>query len=95
MTICHKCEPYLSGKQKASEKIILIENNVVISDDREIANLFNNFFSNITDSLKIPIWQMPTQVQTNLSDPIANAIWKYKTHPSIFFFFFFFFSFPL
>ena len=83
MTIWQKCEPYLSSKQKAFKKIILVENDIVISDDKKIANIFNTYFSNITKSLIIPRWQMPAQVQSNQNDPISNAIWKYRTHPSI------------
>ena len=44
MTKWQKCEPYLSSKQTASEKIILVENDIVISDDKKIANIFKYLF---------------------------------------------------
>ena len=36
------------------EKIILIENGKNISNDTELCDIFNGFFSNIISELKIP-----------------------------------------
>ena len=83
MTIWQKCAPYLSNKQKTTEKIVLVENDTIKLDDNENANIFNEYFCNITKTLNIPKWQMPTQTYQNHIDPIKNAIWKYKSHPSI------------
>ena len=48
-------KPFLSEKNKSREKITLVkENDEIISDDVEVANTLNKFFSNIVKNLKIP-----------------------------------------
>ena len=47
-------KPFLSEKNKSREKITLVKNEEVISDDAEVANTLNNYFSNIVKNLKIP-----------------------------------------
>ena len=44
-------KPFLSVKTKCREKITLIENEKLVSDNTEVANFFNNFFSNIVKNL--------------------------------------------
>ena len=75
-------KPYFSKKYTYSEKLLLIENNKIISDDKDIATHFNNYFANITGSLGIIEWPITTQTQTT-TDPILNKIYKYIDHPSI------------
>ena len=75
-------KPYFSKKYTCSEKLLLIENNKIISDDKDIATHFNNYFANITGSLGIIEWPITTQTQTT-TDPILNKIYKYIDHPSI------------
>ena len=41
--------PFLNSKAKQANDIILKENNIVISDKKEIAHLFNNHFVQFTD----------------------------------------------
>ena len=48
-------KPFLSEKTKSREKNPLIENENLASDDAEVANCLNNFFSNIVKNLEIPI----------------------------------------
>ena len=47
-------KPFLSEKNKSSEKITLVKNEEIISDDVEVANTLNNYFSNVVENLKIP-----------------------------------------
>ena len=75
-------KPYFSKKYTYSEKLLLIENNKIISDDKDIATHFNNYFANFTGSLGIIEWPITTQTQTT-TDPILNKIYKYIDHPSI------------
>ena len=75
-------KPYFSKKYTCSEKLLLIENNKIISDDKDIATHFNNYFANFTGSLGIIEWPITTQTQTT-TDPILNKIYKYIDHPSI------------
>ena len=46
-------QPLFSDKIKKSQNIVLIENNTTITDEKEIANKINNFFSNAVHNLNI------------------------------------------
>ena len=47
-------KPLFSEKSSnGSQKIILVENEVIIDDETEISNLFNTYFVNIIDILPI------------------------------------------
>ena len=68
----------LSGSEISSA----IEN--AISDDREIAEKFNDFFVNIVPRLKIsPKENYKTDDVANDNEPILNYINKFKNHPII------------
>ena len=41
---------------KIQERILLVEDKIVISNDREIGTVFSWFFNTITNSLNIPQW---------------------------------------
>ena len=45
-------KPFLSEKTKSREKITLIENENLVSDDAEVANCLNNFFLTLLKILK-------------------------------------------
>ena len=50
--------PLFSNKNPMSEKIILIEDGKILVNDEEVAECFNEYFCNITDSLAIdPIFK--------------------------------------
>ena len=45
-------KPYLSKKNNSSNsKIILEEENKLITDQREVTEIFNNFFANVADGI--------------------------------------------
>ena len=46
-------KPFLSEKTKSREKVTLIENENLVSDDAEVANCLNNFFSNIVKNVEV------------------------------------------
>ena len=76
-------KPYLSNKSHgAQERILLLrENNNIISEDKDVATTFNDYFSNITSSLDIKKWNVDYK---NVNDnAVISAIEKYSTHPSI------------
>ena len=76
-------KPLFSNKNPMSEKIILIEDGKILSNDAEVAECFNEYFCNITESLDIdPIFK---EVQENLSvqQMVLRAINKDKDRPSI------------
>ena len=77
-------KPFLSDKNKSKEKITLIKNDEIISDDLEVANTLNKFFSDVVKNLKIPEKFANNNLPRILSKhPTLNAIMKYKNHPSM------------
>ena len=69
------CKPYFSNKATLfEEKITLFENDISVNDDKEIANIFNVYFKNITKSLPIKEWK------NNNADDCDHI---FLTHPSI------------
>ena len=51
MTPQHK--PFFNDKGSNSSKITLVEENNIISDEEEIANIMNNYFINVTKTLNL------------------------------------------
>ena len=45
--------PLFSNKIKSKERIILIENENIISNDKHVAQTFNEFFTNVVKTLNI------------------------------------------
>ena len=81
-TFWKACKPYFSDKGSDSRgKILLLENENILTNDYDIATVFNKFFSNITGSLAIPRWNLGFSSSSN--DPVTCAIEKFKDHPSI------------
>ena len=72
-----------SNDIKSAENIVLSENGVLIKDEEEVANIFDNFFVNIVPNLGIKTQHEFLNTTDNSQDPIENAIWKYENHPSI------------
>ena len=76
-------KPLFSDKIQASSKITLLENEVLVTDDKEVAEIFNEYFVNITDSLGIIQPRDALTTTDGLHDPVEIAIKKYSSHPSI------------
>ena len=56
----------------------------MVSDDAEVANCLNNFFSYIVKNLEIPKYDVEDDLHLNMnSHPTLKAVFKYKNHPSI------------
>ena len=75
-------KPFLTEKSKKVSKITLIEDNQIISQDKQIANIFNEYF------ISIPMLNMPTNQEFEYSDspeedPLLRIIGKYQNHPNI------------
>ena len=75
--------PLFSSKSKASNKIILSENEKLITNDQKSAEVFNNYFNSIAEELNIAIDQNLLNYASLFDDPFIAAIHKYKRHPSI------------
>ena len=76
-------KPLLSDKSKSNEKITLVEDNKIISEDKDNAELLNSFFSNAVKNLKISEFGDSNPLAENIPHPIFKAILKYKNHPTI------------
>jgi len=74
-------KPYFGTKKSnCEERVLLVEDGKVVSNEDELAFLFNRYFNRITDSLDIPI--IP-ELSLSDSNSISSAIPTYATHPSI------------
>ena len=76
-------KPLFSNKIKSTKYITLEENGKIISNDKELARIFNKFFVNIVPNLGINTNHSFLINTDNENDPIEKAIAKYKNHPSI------------
>ena len=76
-------KPLLSDKSKSNEKITLVKENKIVSEDKENAELLRSFISNAVKNLKIPEFSDSNPLVENISHPIFKAILKYKNHASI------------
>ena len=68
-------KPFITYKCKSNKDIILCENNNIIYDPNEVANIFNNYFTAMADGI-------------GFNDPIPSGydkimIAKYDDHSSI------------
>ena len=76
-------KPLLSDKAMGKDHIHLVENDELIKTDLETAEVFNNFFSNIVQNLKISRYTNEEPIVSNINDPTLKAILKYRNHPNI------------
>ena len=72
-------KPCLTDKTLKDERITLIENEKVVSDERGLVKIFNEYFSSIVSNLDI---QHPPNISLH-HYPVLNAIKKFENHPSI------------
>ena len=63
----------MSNKAVSNEKIILVENDKIVENDKKSATVLNNFFSNIIKSLGIPQYRDAEPVGQNISDPVLKS----------------------
>ena len=71
--------PFFSNKSiKQARKIILIEKNEIVVDDREVAEVFIKYFSTVTESTDIPKYDPIDKEYLSITDPVLRAIGKYK-----------------
>ena len=75
--------PLFSNKRGASQQITLVKNDKIISDDKEVADTFSNFFKNAIESLNISENQLLLSDTSNFTNGVQVAISKFQAHPSI------------
>ena len=76
-------KPLFSDKTKSNEKITLVEDETITTQDEQNEELLNIFFSNAVKNLKIPRFSNTNPLAERLNNPTLKAILKYKNHPSI------------
>ena len=74
--------PCFSEKGSTSSKITLEEDETV-QDNEKIANIFNDYFSNVVSSLSIPEYVDLSVDLDIFEDPFLKSIEKFKNHQSI------------
>ena len=72
-----------SDKSNNFESITLVENDSIVSNDNEVANIFNEYFSNLVEGLNLHVAENLINHYCKGEDPISSAILKYQNHPSI------------
>ena len=75
-------KPMLSNSGIGHQKITLIENGEVVTDDKLNAESFNEFFIDAVSSLAIEENRALLD-DADVSDPVKRAIMKFGHHPSI------------
>ena len=76
-------KPFISDKSSSKSRIILIEEGETVSNECDVAEIFNKFFVTITKSLGIIENQNIILDSEDISDPIDQIIFKFSRHPSI------------
>ena len=74
---------YFSDKNGYSEKISLVDGDTIVSDDKEIADIFSNYFSSVVMGLDIPFNKEFLSNTEGEKNPLKKSILKYKDHPGI------------
>ena len=70
-------KPYFSNKGLNSNKLLLKEKGNLVSDEKELAAIMNNFFVNITKDLEL---KKDSKGKLNNLEDILKA---FESHPSI------------
>ena len=76
-------KPLFSNTNPMSEKITLIENGKILSNDEEVAECFNEYFINITDGMGIDPSLKEVYENMTVNEMVVRAVKKYEHHPSI------------
>ena len=90
-----KSKTLFTDKIQTKSKITLIEKKVlkengkvneveeIMTDDKAIAEIFNEFYVNIVPNLKISMENNFDTEFVKTENPVLNAVNKYKNHPSV------------
>ena len=79
-------KPLFSEKVKSKTNITLIENEKMITDKKEVAEILNTFFIEAVQNLDIEMFNDDREGELQcdkIDEIIDNIIEKYKLHPSI------------
>ena len=76
-------KPFSSDKMTSREEIILIENEAIVSSEKNTTQLLNTFFSNVVANVNILEYNQCDPIAGNIDDLIIKFIVKYRNQPSI------------
>ena len=76
-------KPFFSEKHFGKKKIVLVEGENIISNDEEVAETMNDFFTNIVENLHINKHKSEHCLEDDSHNHIADIILIYKDHPSV------------
>ena len=76
-------KPLFSDSSGKSGKITLVEGEEIITEDKEIAEKFNNYFIDAVSSLGIEGNIALENNTDGITDPVAKAVRRFDDHPSI------------
>ena len=68
------------NKTKSIENITLDENGKLVRDEKEVTNIYNDFFVNIVPNLGLNTGHDFLNTTNNSHNPIENAIYKHENH---------------
>ena len=75
-------KPIFTGKSN-NDQITLVDNNTIISSDKDATDIFMDFFSNIVTKLNIQFEDKVSSYEGDIKDPIQISILVHKNHPSV------------
>ena len=76
-------KPLFSNKVQTSSCITLLENNIVNSDEKEVAEILNDYFINITQTLGTSQENKGNPVKYQKQSSCEGIIKHFQSHPSI------------
>ena len=76
-------KPFFSGTIKTSASVTLFDNNAIISNEKCVAEIFNEYFATKTNSLGMEEAGKNTVSTHDINDPVEIAITKCSSHSSI------------
>ena len=72
-----------SDKSNNFESITLVQNASIVSDENEVANIFNEYFGNLAEDLNLHVPENLVNHYCKDEDPISSGILKYQNYSSI------------
>ena len=72
-----------SNKSVNRESVTLVKCDKTLSENLEVAELFNAFFSNIAKEMNISLGQELLTEEDHIKDPVLRIIERFKKHPSV------------
>ena len=76
-------KPFLSDKSNSSNKITLVEDDEIISEDKKVSEIFNSYFADTVEQLNVGGNIFLLNLTGDSLDPIETIIKRYDLHPSI------------